>query len=162
MSEVGTVDDDEHVGPCSHHRGNGLPDQAQDLRQLLDHGGKADDRQLFNRKQRLQALSRHCEPTDTFECNGIAEALAKHLHQMRAQPIAGFLCCDQKNLARDPAICGRRHQEARPVTKRPASSAASIMACASATTVFPATTATPESPAAAAPSTVRGPMAGKS
>ena len=73
----------------------------QDLRQFLDHGGKPDDRELFDRKQRHQAFARHRAAADAFEPHRVAKALAQHLHQIGAEAIAGFLRRDQKYLARD-------------------------------------------------------------
>ena len=76
---------------------------------------------------------------DALEPHGVAEALAQHLHQVGAEPVAGFLRRDQKYLSRDVGGRARRHHAGRPVTKRPALSAASIIACGSATIVLPAT-----------------------
>src|SRR3984885_9117117 len=162
MGKVRAIDDDENVGLCAQHSGGGLPDQTQHFWKLFDDGRKADDRQLLDRKERFQPLARHRKTADALEPDGVAEPLTEHLHQMCPQPVAGFFCCDQKNLARDAAVCRARHQEGKPVTKSPAVSAASIMACGSATTVLPAMTARPARPAAAAPLTVCDPTVGKS
>ena len=92
-----------------------------------------------------QTLARHRPAADAFEPHRAAEALAQHLHQAGAEPIAGFLGRDQEYVSRDVGCGSRRRHAARPVTKRPAASAASIMACGSTTIVLPATIAIPAS-----------------
>src|SRR2546429_518730 len=89
-------------------------------------------------------------------CTRAAQALPHYLDQAGAEPVARFLRRDQKYLSRDIAGCSPRDHADKPVTKRPAASAASITACGSTTIVLPATIAIPASFAAAAPSTVRG------
>src|SRR6185437_14458923 len=162
MGEVRTIDDDQNIRLSRHHGIRGLPDQPQDLRQLHHDAGKADDRQFLDRKQRAQPLARHGAAADAFEFDGATEPLAQHLHQPRAKAVAGFFGGDQEYPAPDTARHARRAHAATPVTNNPALSAASIMVCGSATTVLPAIMAMPASFAAAAPSTVRGPIAGKS
>ena len=162
MGEIGTVDDDEDVGRGLDHGSGGLLDQPQDLRQLLDDGGKPDDRELFDRKQRGQALARHRAAADALEPHRAAKALAQHLHQIGAEAIAGFLRRDQKDLPQPlGARASRRHADS-PWMKSPALSAASIMACDSAAMVLPAMMAMPASPALATPSMVLGPTVGRS
>src|SRR5262249_52953138 len=148
----------EDVGGGRYHCVGGVPDQPQDLGELADHGGKSDDRQFLDWKQRVQSLSRHGAAADTDEIDGAAEALAQHLHQAGAEPVAGFFRRDQKDPPPDAACRRHRAHAATPVMKSEALSAAAIIACGSATMVFPAITAMPASFAIAAPSTVRGPM----
>ena len=97
-----------------------------------------------------------------FEPDGAAQPLAQDLHQVGAEPIARFFRCDQKYPSRHLGRCWLRHHAGRPVTNSFAASAASITACGSTTTVLPATIAIPASWATAAPSTVRGPIVGRS
>ena len=66
-------------------------------------------------------------PADAFELDGVAKPLAQHLHQVGAEPVAQFLRRDQKYLSRDVRGCRRRDHAGRPVTKRLAASAASII-----------------------------------
>ncbi len=162
MGEVGTVDDDEDVRRSRYHGSSRSPDQPQDLWQLRDDRGKPDDRELLDRKQRVQSLARHGAAADAFELDGAAEPLAQHFHEARPEPVAGFFGGDQENPPPDACYRPRRAHAATPTMNKPALSAASIMACASAAIVLPATTAIPASPAFAAPSTVRGPMVGRS
>ena len=98
MGEIGAVDDDENVGRGCNHGLRGLADPPQDHRQLLDHGGKPDDRQFLDRKQRRQSLARHRAAADALELHRAAEPLAQHLHQIGAEPVAGFLRRDQEYL----------------------------------------------------------------
>ena len=63
--------------------------------------GEPHDRQLLDRKQRGQPFPRHGAAADAVELNGIAEALAQHLHQAGAEPVAGFLGRDQEDPAPD-------------------------------------------------------------
>ena len=116
-------------GAALGHGVRGLSDQPQDFRQLLHHGGEADDRQLLDRKQRLEPLARHGAAADAFELHAVAKALAQHLHQRRAEPVAGFLRRDQEDLP-DGIAC--LHHAARPTTKRYLASASVIIACGSA------------------------------
>ncbi len=162
MGEIGAVDDDENVGRRLDHGIGRLADAPQDRRQLPDHGGKPDDRQFLDRKARGEPLARHGTAADAFELYGATEPLAQHLHQIGAEAIAGFLRRDQENLPPGDGVGARSVHADRPVTNRPALSAASIMACASATNAWPAATAMPARPASAAPSTVREPTAGRS
>ena len=71
----------------------------------------------------------HRPAADAVEPHRAAKALAQHLHQAGAEPIAGFLGRDQEDVSRDVRRCPRRRHAGRPVTKRPLASAASIMAC---------------------------------
>src|SRR4029453_15943578 len=137
-------------------------DQPEDLRQVPDDGGKPDDRELLDRKQRLQAFARHRAAADAFEPHPVAKALAQHLHQIGAEAIAGLFGRDQKYPPLHPGGGARRRHADRPWMNRPARSAASIMACESAASVWPAITAMPASPARAAPSMVLAPTAGRS
>src|SRR4051812_27584417 len=159
VGEVGAVDDDERVRRGFGHGLRGLADQPQDLRQLLHDRGEAHDRELLDRKQRLQPLARHGVAADAHELHAVAEPLAQHLHQGAAEPVAGFLRGDQEDLALGIATL---HHAGRPMTKRYLASASAIIACGSATMVLPATTAMPASPAAATPSRVHGPIVGRS
>src|SRR6266550_5710117 len=134
----------------------------QDHGELFYNRRQSHDRELLDRKQRCQPLARHRLAADALEFHGAAEALAQYLHQAGAEPVARFLRCDQKYLPRDIAGCSSRDHADKPVTKRPAASAASITAWGSTMIVLPATIAIPASFAAAAPSTVRGPMVGRS
>src|SRR5207253_1935692 len=162
MGEVGAVDDDEDVGCCCDDGFRRLADAPQDRRQLPDDSGEADDGQFLDRKTRGQPLDRHGTAANSLELHGTAETLAQHLHQIGAEPVAGFFRRDQENLSPATWACARRAHVARPVTNKPALSAASIMACGSAAMVLPAPTAMPDSAALATPSTVRGPMTGRS
>src|SRR6266481_7829151 len=134
----------------------------QDHGELFYNRRQSHDRELLDRKKRCQSFARHRLAADALEFHGAAEALAQYLHQAGAEPVARFLRRDQKYLPRDIAGCSPRDHADKPVTKRPAASAASTTACGSTTIVLPATIAIPASCAAAAPSTVRGPMVGRS
>jgi hypothetical protein len=79
---------------------DGSCDETQNLPQLANHGGQTDDRQLFHREQGSQSLASHCLTADAFEADGAAQPLAQHFHQLRAEPVARFFRCDQKNPAR--------------------------------------------------------------
>src|SRR5690606_28249242 len=111
----------------------------------------ADNGEVINAEQRRQSFRRHFKPTDTAK-NEILFFRLQRPHQRRPQAVAGFLARDQKNL----------HMSRIPITNKPALSAASISACGSATMVPPAMTAMPFRPACVAPSTVRGPIEGRS
>src|SRR5581483_6555521 len=110
MSKVGTVDDDENVRPRTDHRIVRFTDQTQELRKLSDDSRKAHDRQLRDWKLRFEPLAPHRMAADALEANSVAEALAKHLHQLSAEPVARLLRRDQEDLPRRIAICPDRHQ----------------------------------------------------
>jgi hypothetical protein len=131
MGEIGAVDDDEDVRPGLDDIGRGFADQPQDLRQLLHHRRQADDRQFLDRKARGQPLARHRPAADAFEPYRATEALAQHLHQIGAEPVAGLFGRDQEDCSLWRGA--RRHHAPMPCTNRPALSAASIMACGSTT-----------------------------
>ena len=133
MGEIGTVDDDEDIGPGLNHLVCGLSDQPQDLWQLLHHGGKTDDGEFLDWKERVQAFPRHGAAADAFEPYRIAEALAQHLHQAGTETVAQFLGRDQKDLPFGGCRRGRRRHAEMPSMKSPAWSAVSIMACGSTT-----------------------------
>src|SRR5580700_3011026 len=162
MGEIRTVDDHENVGCTLRDGFGGLADQPQQLRQLLYHRRQSHDRQLLDGEARDEPLARHLLAADTLESDGVAETLAQHLHQIGAEPVAGFFRRDQKDFSRDAGGWSRGHHAERPVRNRAAASAFSIIACGSTTSVLPATIATPASFAAAAPSTVCGPIVGRS
>ena len=136
---------------------------AQDLRQLLHDRRQSHDRQLLDRKQRRQSFARHRLAADAFEADGIAETLAQHLHQVGAEPVAGFLGRDQENPSPDirrlraraitPAARSRKGRRRRRPRSRPA---ARRQWCCRRRSAMPA------SCAAAAPSTVLGPIVGRS
>src|SRR5258706_1499166 len=162
VGKMGLVDDHEKFGRGLLNSSGGFPDTPRDHRKLLDARRQSYNRQLFDRKQRRQSFTRHRLAADALKPHGAAEALAQHLHQVGAKPIPRFLRRDQEYFSRDVGGCSRLHHAGKPVTKRPAVSAASIMACGSTTIVLPETTAIPASRAAAAPSMVCGPMVGRS
>src|ERR1700761_7076340 len=162
MREIRAVDDHEAGGCGRDDRVRGLADQAQQLRQLQQHRGEADDRQLLDRKQRTQPFARHGAAADTVELHGIAETLAQHLHQAGTEPVAGFLGRDQEYPAPETRAWAHRAHAGTPVTNRPAASAAAITPWGSTTWVAPAVTATPARPAARTPSIVFAPMVGRS
>src|SRR5439155_27269397 len=162
VGEVRTVDDDENIRRRFRHRNGGFLDQPEDLRQVLDDGGKSDNREYLARKQRLQAFARHRATTDAFEPNPVAKALAQHFHQIGTEAIAGLFRRDQKYPPLHPGGGARRRHAGKPWMNKSALSAASIMACESAAIVWPAITAMPASPARAAPSMVLAPTAGRS
>src|SRR3954465_1124514 len=162
MGEVRAVDDHKNIRRRFRHRNGGFLDQPEDLRQVPDDGGEPDDRELFDRKQRLQAFARHRAAADALELPPVAKPLAQHLHQIGAEAIAGLFRRDQKYPPLHPGGGARRRHAGKPWMNRPARSAASIMACESAAIVWPAITAMPASPARAAPSMVLAPTAGRS
>src|ERR1700761_4481665 len=162
MREIRAVDDHEAGGCGRDDRVRGLADQAQQLRQLQQHRGEADDRQLLDRKQRAQPFARHGAAADTVELNGIAETLAQHLHQAGTEPVTGFFGRDQEDPAPDDAAWANRTHAATPVTNSPAASAAAITPCGSTICVAPATTAIPARAASRAPSIVLAPIVGRS
>src|SRR5258708_19548616 len=162
MGEIGTVDDHENIGRGVRRGGGGRRDQPQDLRKLRYYRGEPYDRQFLDTKQRRQPLAHHRLAADALEPHGAAEALAQHLHQAGAEPIPRFLRRDQEYFSRHIGGWSGRCHAGKPVTNRPAASAASIIACGSTVIVLPAMIAIPASFAAAAPSTVRGPMVGRS
>src|SRR5439155_5718701 len=132
----------------------------------------------------------HLAAADAGEAQRHAGALLQRAHQRAAEPVAGFLHRDEKDFElavaalrrlRIPisgcrAVFGRTVGGAHgavafgtaapaastPVTNSLARSATLAINSGSATMVEPATTATPASPAAAAPSMVCGPMVGRS
>src|SRR4029079_2182786 len=116
---------------------------------------------LLDREQRGQPLTRHRPAADALEPHRAAKALAQHLHQIGAKPVAGFLRCDQKDFS-SRLVGTRRRHAGRPWMKSPALSAASIMPCESAGMSFPAMMARPARPALAKPSMVLGPTVGRS
>ncbi|OIQ65062.1 hypothetical protein GALL_533810 [mine drainage metagenome] len=75
MGKIGAVDDHEDVRLRTHDRADGFPDKAQHLRQLLHDRRQADDRELFDRKQRRQPLARHRLAADALEPHRAAETL---------------------------------------------------------------------------------------
>ncbi len=157
MGKIRTVDDHQHVGLRLQGRLRDLADAPQDQRQFPRDRGQPHDRELLDRKQRRQSLRSHVTATNPGECHIAAAARAQRRHQRTAEPIAGFFGRDQEDLARQ--LC---HLAGTPVTNRPALSAMAIMVCGSATMARPATIATPDNPAAIAPSMVFGPKVGRS
>ena len=140
-------------------------------RQPARNGGKADDRKVVHRQQADEAGRGHLAAADAREPQRFAGALPQRAHQRGAKPVAGFLGSDQENLqfaGRLVRTPGRRdgHRSVpsalTPMTKILARSAAAAMRSGSATSVEPATTATPARPAPAAASTVGGPITGRS
>ena len=71
----------------------------------LHDGGEPDDRELLDRKQRIQTFARHRAAADPLEPHRAAKALAQDLHQRGAETVAGFLRRDQKYLP--PGLGGR-------------------------------------------------------
>src|ERR1041384_5234030 len=148
----------------------------QDARQAARDRRKADDREILRGQQAGQAGCRHLAAADAGELQRHAGALLQRPHQCAAEPVAGFLDGDQKNLELTPAldslglavsgrpaaICravGGAHATGAPEASAPATnsfarSAAAAINAGSATMVEPAITATPASPSAAAPSIV--------
>src|SRR5262249_1159113 len=108
-------------------------------------------------KQTRYPFGRHVRAADARKMHLPVCALLDCRDQGCAEPVARFLACNQKNV--------RAHlsgPDDTPRTKISARSAALTNCSASATMVLPATTAMPARPAAIAPSTVLGPIDGKS
>ena len=110
-----------------------------------------------------------CAAADAGKSQRLGGALPQRAHQRRAEPVAGFLGRNEKYLE----LAGRSARPAHrrssgvpsastPMTNILARSAAAAMRSGSATIVEPATTAMPARPAAAAASTVGGPITGRS
>lgn len=135
LGEIGTVDDDEHVRLRRDDRIHRAADQAQDLGQLLQHGGETDDRQLLDRKQRDETLADHAAAADAGKRDAIPETLAQHLHQAGAETVPRLLGRDQTDPADGRACRGERRHAATPVMNRPARSAAETVSCGSASSV---------------------------
>src|SRR5262249_1102887 len=130
-------------------------------------GGPADNRKIAEREQARHAFSRHVSAAHAGELNTPLRALPDGCDERGTQSVAGFLAGNQKNVRTHPVRThrGLNHGAApgsTPTTKMLARLADSIRRAGSATMVLPATTAMPASPARMTPSTVRGPIEGRS
>ena len=161
MGEFRAVDDHQDVGLGGDDRVGRLADAREDFRQALRDAGKAHDCQIAERKRARHPLLRHMRAADTGKAGAALRRAFERGNECGAEPVARFLACHQKNMRR--ARTGHRAgPTAMPTTKILARSAAATRASASATIVSPAATATPASPAPTAPSTVFGPIEGRS
>ena len=102
MGEIGAVDDHENIrrdasatasAVCRISRRIFGSRFATAASPMIDSSsiGNSDD----------QPFARHRPAADALEPHGAAKALAQHLHQAGAEPVAGFLGRDQEDLSRD-------------------------------------------------------------
>jgi hypothetical protein len=153
QTEIGAVDGDEHIRSGLDHGGGGFLDPALEVEIFRQHLGQTHDAEFFHRKSAGQAPGLHLGPADAVEGDAGHEGFQPG-HQRPAKPVA-------RRLARQNEGA---HQPARSRTQRksPRSRAAATVASRSSTMTPPASMTIPSSPAAAAPSIVRGPMVGRS
>ncbi|MNT05223.1 hypothetical protein D3C72_1398360 [compost metagenome] len=153
--EAPAVDQDHGVGPLSlgqsHCVGHPALDQTIGL-QALD---PAQNRQFGDIERAGHAFSRHLGTADAHEGDISAQTRLQGLRQTGAQGVARGLGGDQHDLQRTA-------HRSTPQTNRPRRSAASTRASWSMIISRPAKPPIPASPAAAASSTVVGPMTGMS
>ena len=167
MGEFRAVDDHQHIGPGGNHRVGRLANARKDFRQARRDGGKAHDGQFAERERAFHAFGRHMVAADAGKARAAAGRTAQRRDQSRAQAVAQFLARHQEDM-RAVRIAGSRRlahdavPAASPTTNRPARSARATRSAGSAIMVSSAMTAMPASPARAAPSTVFGPIDGRS
>src|SRR5580693_4682789 len=164
MGEIGAVDDHQRIRACRDHGGCGFAYPAKNHRQPARYRRNAHDRKLVDGERTGDAGSRHGAAADPVERQRAAVTRFERTNQCGAERIAGFFRGDdikRKRLAlRLGPHCAASWPT--PATKIFSRSAAAITSAASAMMVEPAATATPASPARAAPSMVRGPIEGRS
>src|SRR5665213_805663 len=160
MGEFRTVEDDQNVRVCGDDGIGGFGDTAQNFRQAHRDGEDADDGEVAEWKQTWHALRRHLRAADAGKPNAAAGRTLERGDQRRAKPVAGFLACCYEYMQRR-RVHGAE-AGATPTTKMPARSAARTSFSGSAKILSPAATAIPSRPARATPSTVCGPIDGRS
>src|SRR5262249_17698742 len=141
--------------------------ERQDFWKAPRDGAETDEREVVNRIEARDAFCRHFAAAHPCKAHPAVGAQPQCAHQRGAESIARLLGGDEKDVeefrwtngprTHPPAACSRR-----PRTNSRARSAMVPMRSGSATIVLPATTAMPARPARAAPSTVCGPIEGKS
>ena len=89
--EVGTVDCDETVGFPRDDGVGGLPDPAQQARQVAQHRADADQRDVAGVEDRRQAEFAEMAPADAGKLDGAARQTLQCAHQIRAEQVARFL-----------------------------------------------------------------------
>src|SRR5262249_50874209 len=140
--------------------------EAQDFRNPPRDRAESDDRKILDRIEACDPLRRHLAAPDPDKTHLASGALPERPHQCGAQPITRLPRRDEKGIDDFGGARWRGHRSAvwsrTPKTNSRSRSAVAPIRSGSATMVLPATTAIPASPARAAPSTVCGPIEGKS
>src|SRR5262245_6751298 len=157
MSKVRTVDDDQSVGPCRNDRVGGFANALQDFGQARRNCRKTDDCKIPEWEKAGHARGSQMSAADSGKPNAPIGALPHCLHEGSTQPITGFFADDQKNVRSHSTV-----SDGTPMTKIAFRSASWTSRAGSATIVLPASTAMPARPARTTPSTVCGPIEGRS
>src|SRR5262245_878844 len=157
MGKLGTVDDDQSIGLRRNHSVGRFTNALQDFWQARRNCRKADDRKIPERKKARHARSGQVSTADSGKLNAPIGALPDRVHERGTQSITGFFPGDQKNMRTHGSV-----PDGTPTAKIALRSASSMSRAGSATMVLPASTAMPASPARTAPSTVCGPIDGRS
>src|ERR1700722_4864581 len=164
VGEIGAVDDHQRIRARGDHGGGGLTNPAEDQRQPARDRRNAHDRKRVDGEWTDDAGGRHGASANAVERRRAAVPRLQGTNQCGAERIAGFLRGDDIERERPGfrLLPHRAGSSPTPATKTFSRSAIAMTSAASAMMVEPAATATPASPARAAPSIVRGPIEGRS